>query len=108
MVLSAARIERYQLEGQDPALRVFNRLVEINRGENGYTSLFSYEGTTYSSTPKKTIKEALFTLVESLQHTGFGRLRSRLNFRGKRYLAEREPWTDYPDSLPAETKKARR
>lgn len=106
MILSAARIERYQLEGQDPSLRVFNRSVEINRGENGYTSHFSYEGKTYSSSAQKTIKEALFTLVESLQQIGFRRLRSRLNFRGKRYLAEREPWTDYNDSLPTENTKS--
>jgi hypothetical protein len=27
----------------------------------------------------------------------FTRLRTRLNFRGKKYYAEKEAWVDYPD-----------
>ena len=39
-------------------------------------------------------------VVEKLMGVGFTRLRTRLNFKGNRYLAEKETWTDYPD-LPA-------
>ena len=39
-------------------------------------------------------------VVDKLLSVGFTRLRTRLNFKGNRYLAEKETWTDYPD-LPA-------
>jgi hypothetical protein len=32
-------------------------------------------------------------------------MRSRLNFRGQRYLAEREPWIDYADPPEKHTTK---
>ena len=43
--------------------------------------------------PAAVVKE----LVEKLQESGFSRLRTRANFKGTRYLAEKETWIDYPD-----------
>jgi len=43
------------------------------------------------------VAEALRALVAKLQQVGFSRLRTRMNFRGNRYYAEKEPWIDYPD-----------
>jgi hypothetical protein len=35
--------------------------------------------------------------VDKLQQSGFTRLRTRANFKGTRYLAEKETWVEYPD-----------
>lgn len=91
------RLEVHQLEGLDDRRRVFNRHVDLHRMENGYVANFYYEGQSYSSDPQPTMKKALGQLVERLHPLGFKALRSRLNFQGRRYLAEREPWVDYPN-----------
>ncbi len=91
------RIEAHQLEGLDNRKRVFNRHVDLRRSEKRYVSTFHYEGQSFSSKPQPTIKEALADLIQRLHQSGFSQLRSRINFRGKRYLAEREPWTSYND-----------
>ena len=90
-------VERHQLEGQDERRRVFNRLVDILRVEKGYTAIFHYEGLTFETEPSRTVEETLRTLISKIQSAGFSNLRTRLNFRGPRYLAEREPWATYPD-----------
>lgn len=92
------RLEVHQLEGLDDRRRVFNRHVDLYRMGNGYVSNFYYEGQLYSSDPQPTMKEALGQLVGRLHPFGFKALRSRLNFERQRYLAEREPWVDYPDA----------
>ena len=73
--------------------------MDIQRGEKGYTALFHYEGLTFETDVFRTVVEVLQNLVSKLQRTGFATLRSRLNFRGQRYFAEREPWVDYPDDI---------
>lgn len=97
---TARVIEIHQLEGQDDRDRVFNRRIEVARVEKGYRGAFHYEGITVETEPKRTISDCLVDLVGRLQQLGFHRLRSRVNFRGQRYLAEREPWVDYPDRAP--------
>jgi hypothetical protein len=97
---TARIIEIHQLEGQDDRDRVFNRRVEVARAEKGYRGVFHYEGVTVETEPRRTINDCLVDLVGRLQQLGFHRLRSRVNFRGPRYLAEREPWVDYPDRVP--------
>lgn len=99
-IVSVKRIEIHQLEGLDTRRRVFNRNVEITRTDSGYVGTIPYEGETYSSDPRPTIKEALNDLVQRLVGKGFSELRSRVNFRGKRYLAEREPWVQYGEPAP--------
>jgi hypothetical protein len=89
------RLEIHQLEGQDKDHRVFNRHAEILRTDEGYISSFSYEGNFVTGGPKPTIQSAMEDLVRRLRESGFSRLRSRINFRGKRYLAEAEPWINY-------------
>lgn len=89
--------ERYQIEGQDERRRVFNRLVDIQRIEKGYKAIFHYEGLTFETEAFRTIEDALRDFVSRLHRAGFSSLRTRLNFRGQRYLAEREPWVNYPE-----------
>ena len=90
-------MERHQIEGLDERRRVFNRMADVARTEKGYAASFHYEGLTFESSTFRTIEETMQNLVERLQAAGFRNLRRRLNFRGQRYLAEREPWVDYPD-----------
>jgi hypothetical protein len=90
-------IEIHQLEGFDPQGRSFNRNVEVYRSEKGFSARFQYEGVSAESATFVTIAEAIADLVRAIQRKGFRRLRSRVNFRGKRYLAERQPWLDYAD-----------
>lgn len=89
------RIEIHQIEGLDDQRRGFNRHAEITRTVEGYVSNFSYEGNFLSGGPKPTIQSAIDDLVRRLLESGFSQLRSRINFRGKRYLAEAEPWINY-------------
>jgi len=56
-----------------------------------------YEAVSAETSSHPTVAEALRALVAKLQQVGFSRLRTRMNFRGNRYYAEKEPWIDYPD-----------
>ncbi|HEY5649237.1 MAG TPA: hypothetical protein VLB09_08770 [Nitrospiria bacterium] len=93
-------IERHQIEGLDERRRVFNRLTDIQREDKGYSALFHYEGLTFKTPPSRTIEATLEVLIGQLREKGFSNLRTRLNFRGKRYFAEREAWVVHQDPEP--------
>ena len=95
--LTMTIIEIHQLEGFDPQGRSFNRNVEVYRSEKGFSTRFQYEGLTAESATFVTIAEAMTDLVKKLQPKGFRKIRTRINFKGKRYLAERQSWVNYPD-----------
>ena len=90
-------IEKNQIEGNDSPGRYFSRSVPITRTATGYSAKFQYEAVTAETPSFPTIQECLQALAVHLQKVEFRRLRTRLNFRGKRYYAEKEPWVDYPD-----------
>jgi hypothetical protein len=91
-------VEKHQLEGVDPSDRYFNRAVLVNRTSSGYAAKVMYEALTVEGHSHPTIAAAVEELVEKLQSLGFSRLRSRANFKGSKYLAEKETWVDYPDT----------
>jgi len=91
-------IERHQIEGTDPSDRYFNRSVLVSRVAQGYAGKVMYEALTVDGDTQPTIGAAVKSLVEKLQALGFHRIRTRPNFKGRRYLAEKETWTDYPDA----------
>ena len=91
-------VERHQVEGQDERRRVFNRLVDIVRIEKGYTAFFHYEGLNFETSSFRTIDETIRELVSRMHKSGFSNIRTRLNFKGQRYLAEREPWVTFSDN----------
>ena len=91
------RVEIHQVEGFDPNRRSFNRNAEIIRSGKGYYATLNYEGLEVQGTIFPTIEGAVRDLISNLQAKNFLRLRTRVNFKGQRYLAEREPWIDYPD-----------
>ncbi|MFY9271195.1 MAG: hypothetical protein WAO55_15740 [Candidatus Manganitrophaceae bacterium] len=84
--------EIHHLEAFDPTGRMFSRNVRIDVGENGYIGHFGYEGFTVQTGEYPTIEEVLKDLTLKLQRKGFTEIRTRVNFREERYLAEREPW----------------
>ena len=90
-------IEKHQIEGNDPPGRYFSRMVLVTRTATGYTAKVQYESVIAETPSLPTIAEALRHVSGQLQKMGFSRLRTRLNFRGKKYYAEKEPWVDYPD-----------
>lgn len=90
-------IEKHQIEGNDPPGRYFSRMAMITRTATGYTAKVQYESVTAETPSLPTIADALQNLTVRLQNVAFTRLRTRLNFRGKKYYAEKEAWTDYPD-----------
>jgi len=96
-------VERHQIEGQDERQRVFNRLVDILRVEKGYKAVFHYEGLNFETDPSRTIEETIQNLIAKLRKSGCSNLRTRLNFRGPRYLAEREPWVIFQEPALQET-----
>lgn len=98
------RIEIHQLEGFDRRDKSFNRNVEIWRTPHGYVAYFQYEGLEVQSPPALRPAEALQALVARLFRHGIMRIRTRLNFKGARYMAERLPWVEYqtPGQAPAQ------
>ena len=90
-------IEKHQLEGVDPSDRYFNRAILVNRTPSGYAAKVMYEALTVEGQSHPTIPAAVKELVEKLQPLGFSRLRTRVNFKGTKYLAEKETWIDYQD-----------
>lgn len=90
-------VEKHQLEGVDPSDRYFSRAILVNRTASGYAAKVMYEALTVEGGSHSTIGAAVKELVEKLQAVGFSRMRSRANFKGTRYLAEKETWVDYPD-----------
>jgi len=73
-------------------------MVPVTRTMTGYSAKIQYESVTAETSSHPTVLEALHALVRQLLKHGFSRMRTRVNFRGTRYLAEKEPWIDYPDS----------
>ncbi len=90
-------VEKHQIEGVDPSDRYFNRAILVNRTASGYTAKVTYEALGVDSGSHSTIAGAVKELVEKLQALGFMRLRTRTNFKGTRYLAEKETWIEYAD-----------
>ncbi|MEW6324463.1 MAG: hypothetical protein AB1515_03650 [Nitrospirota bacterium] len=95
------RVEIHQLEGFDRRDKSFNRNVEIWRTPDGYVAYFQYEGLELQSVPGLRPADALRTLVERLSRHGIARIRTRLNFKGNRYLAERMPWVNHGEPAHA-------
>jgi len=93
------RVEIHQVEGFDPGHRSFNRNAEVIRSGKGYYAAMNYEGQQVQGMVFNTIEKAMLDLISNLQAKSFTRLRSRVNFKGQRYLAEREPWVDYADTV---------
>ncbi|MGH7182823.1 MAG: hypothetical protein ACREJN_12705 [Nitrospiraceae bacterium] len=91
-------VEKHQLEGVDPSDRYFNRTVLVNRTTSGYATKVMYEALIVEGHSHPTITAAVQELVESMQGLGFSKMRTRANFKGTKYLAEKETWVDYPDS----------
>ena len=93
------RIEIHQLEGFDRRDKSFNRNVEIWRSTQGYVAYFQYEGLELQTAPALRPAEALKSLVGLLYQRGITRIRTRLNFKGNRYLAERMAWVSHPPDI---------
>ena len=92
-----AVVEKHQLEGIDPSDRYFNRLVLVKRVDRGFTAKVTYESFETGSETHPTVASAIKAVVDKLRDVGFTQLRTRLNFKGQKYLAEKESWIDYPD-----------
>ena len=90
-------VERHQIEGNDPSDRYFSRAILVSRTAQGYTAKVMYEALTVDGHPHSTIAGAVSSVVEKLRDLGFRRMRTRPNFKGRRYLAEKETWIEYPD-----------
>ena len=90
-------IEKHQVEGVDPSDRYFNRAVLVNRSASGYVAKVMYEALTVEGRSHPTIAAAVKELIEAMQGFGFSRMRTRANFKGTKYLAEKETWVDYQD-----------
>lgn len=91
-------LEIHQLEAFDNQGRSFSRDANIVITDDGYFSKIGYEGLRVESNIFPTVEESLRELSLKLQKKGFTRIRTRLNFREEKYLAEREPWVDYPNT----------
>lgn len=90
-------VERHQVEGHDPSDRYFSRAVLVSRVTTGYSAKVTYEALGVEGESGSTVGGAVAHLVQKLQELGFRRLRTRPNFKGRRYLAEKETWIDYSD-----------
>jgi hypothetical protein len=91
-------VERHQLEGNDPSDRYFSRAILVSRVAHGYLGKATYEALTVEGQTYPTITAAVSSVVDKLRELGFRRMRTRPNFKGRRYLAEKETWIEYPDA----------
>ncbi|MFB3137550.1 MAG: hypothetical protein ACE1ZJ_06515 [Nitrospirales bacterium] len=92
-----AVVERHQLEGTDPSERSFNRAVAVKRVDRGYSAKMTYEALETESGTHPAPSGAITEIVDKLRDFGFLNMRTRVNFKGQKYLAEKETWIDYPD-----------
>ncbi len=92
-----AVVEKHQLEGTDPSARYFNRIVPVRHVKQGYVAGMMYEALVTESGVHRTVGGAVRDLVDQLRPLGFTHMRTRLNFKGPAYLAEKESWVEYPD-----------
>ena len=90
-------VEKHQIEGVDPSDRYFNRMILVNRTPSGYAAKVMYEALNVEGHSHPTITAAVQELVDMMQRFGFTRMRTRANFKGTKYLAEKETWVDYQD-----------
>lgn len=90
-------VERHQIEGVDPSDRYFNRSIQVSRTAGGYAAKMIYEALAVDGRTFSTVSAAVKDVVDQLQSYGFRRMRTRANFKGTRYLAEKETWIEYPD-----------
>jgi hypothetical protein len=90
-------VERHQVEGVDPSDRYFNRAILVNRTAGGYSARVTYEALAVEGKAYSTVAAAVKDVIDQLQNYGFQKLRTRANFKGARYLAEKETWIEYPD-----------
>lgn len=97
MLKKEGLVEKHQVEGVDPSERYFNRAILVNRTPSGYSAKVMYEALNVEGHAHPTIAAAVKELIEKLQGLGFSKLRTRTNFKGTRYLAEKETWIDYQD-----------
>jgi hypothetical protein len=95
--LRNAVVERHQMEAMDPSDRYFNRAISVKRVDRGYTAKVMYEDLERESGMHPTVSGALKELVKMFQDLGFTEFRTRLNFKGQKYLAEKETWVEYPN-----------
>ncbi len=95
--LRNAVVEKHQLEGADPSDRYFNRTVPVKRVERGYSASILYEALVTESAVHPTVGGAVKEITDQLRDLGFTHMRTRLNFKGPKYLAEKESWVEYPD-----------
>ncbi|MCH7615520.1 MAG: hypothetical protein IH978_07280 [Nitrospinae bacterium] len=93
--LRNAVVERHQLEGMDPSARYFNRTIFVKRVDRGYSGKVMYEALERESGVFPTVSEALTEVVKMFHDLGFIEMRTRLNFKGQKYLAEKESWVEY-------------
>jgi len=97
MLKKEGLVEKHQLEGVDPSERYFNRAILVNRTTSGYSAKVMYEALTVEGNTHPTIPAAIRELVDKLQGFGFSRMRTRTNYKGTKYLAEKETWVEYQD-----------
>jgi len=97
MFKKAGLVEKHQLEGVDPSDRYFSRAILVSRTGTGYAAKTMYEALTVQGESHSTITAAVKEIVRKLQELGFTRMRTRANFKGTRYLAEKETWIEYAD-----------
>lgn len=90
-------VERHQVEGNDPSDRYFSRAIQVSRVAQGYLAKLNYEALAVEGQTHPTIAATVSSAVNKLRELGFRRMRTRPNFKGRRYLAEKETWIEYLD-----------
>ncbi|MCA9422967.1 MAG: hypothetical protein KC592_18250, partial [Nitrospira sp.] len=73
-------------------------MIPIKRVDRGYSGTVMYEALNLQSQVYRTVQEALKDITDQLRDLGFTSMRTRLNFKGQAYLAEKETWVDYIDA----------
>lgn len=88
---------KYQLAGVDDLDRGFNRQADIRRFGGQFQAIFQYEKFLLEAARQTTEQAALTILIQELHERGYTQLRTRLQFRGEKYLGNQEIWEEHSD-----------
>lgn len=88
---------KYEIAGLDDRGRGFNRQAEMKYCNGYYEGILQYEKLYLTTASQKSERAAVLTLVRQLHEKGYIQLRTRIHFRGTRYLGNQELWEEHPD-----------
>ncbi|MGE0642297.1 MAG: hypothetical protein AB7P24_01370 [Nitrospira sp.] len=95
-------LDKHQLAGLDDRERGFSRPIEFEPVGEGYQAILRYETLRIMTEAHSSQRDALMSLIHTLQSHGYRQLKTQMSYRDGLYLGSQELWVEYPDPLQPE------